>query len=315
MDATVLPELLVIGPLPPGLNALLVKHYRVHPLWKEADRAGFLQANTGRFDGAVTMSRHGCASDVMAAIAGKVVACFGVGYDGIDLTAARKYGVAVSTTPDVLNECVADTAIALMLAVARQLVAADRFVRDGRWREAAFGLGTRVSGKRLGILGLGRIGTAIAQRAQAFGMPIRYHGRTRQSGVAYEYEADLSALAAWSDFLIVACNGGATTRHLVNREVLDALGPEGIVINIARGSVIDEDALVAAVTAGTVGGAGLDVFADEPNVPEELIRSNRVVLLPHIAASTRETRAEMEALVLRNLQSFFETGQVCTPVA
>lgn len=307
-----LPSLLQLGPLPPGLQELLRPHYDLYPLWKEADRTGFLAGAAQRYAGAVTMSRHGCAADVMAAISGGVVACFGVGYDGIDLAAAQAHDVAVSTTPDVLNECVADTAMGLMLAVARGLVQADRFVREGRWREGGFGLGTKVSGKRLGILGLGRIGMAIASRAQGFGMRIRYHGRRPRAGVPYGFEADLKALAAWSDFLMVACQGGDQTRHLVDAGILRALGPEGMVINIARGSVIDEAALARALADGTIAGAGLDVFEREPHVPQSLIDTDRVVLLPHIAASTRETRAAMEALVLQNLQSFFSTGQVLT---
>ncbi len=308
-------ELLQIGPLPPGLEALLRPHYRLHPLWREPDRAAFLTQSAGRFGGAVTMSRHGCQAEVMAAIAGGVVACFGVGFDGIDLDAAARHGVAVSTTPDVLTDCVADTAMGLVLATARQLVAADRFVRAGRWLDGGFGLGTRVSGKRMGILGLGRIGAAIAQRAQGFGMPVRYHGRHALPDVPHGFEPELRALAEWADFLVVACRGGAPTRHLVNAEVLDALGPRGIVVNIARGSVIDETALVVAIAEGRVGGAGLDVYEDEPRVPKALIASERVVLLPHIAASTQETRGAMEALVLDNLQSFFATGRVRTPPA
>ncbi|MFU1926607.1 2-hydroxyacid dehydrogenase [Bordetella hinzii] len=305
--------LLQIGPLPPGLEQSLRERYVLHPYWLEPDRAAFLRANAGRYSGAVTMSRHGCAAEVMQAVAGGVVACFGVGHDGIDLAAARRHGVAVSTTPDVLNACVADTALALMLSVARRIVDADRYVREGRWLSGAFGLGARVSGKRLGILGLGRIGMAIARRAEGFDMSVRYHGRKARADAPYGFEPDLRALARDSDFLVVACQGGEATRNLVDAPVLRALGPDGFLINIARGSVVDEPALVQALQEGAIGGAGLDVYAREPQVPPALIASERVVLLPHIAASTRETRAAMEALVMRNLQSFFETGRVLTP--
>ena len=305
--------LLQIGPLPPGLEQLLQMQYRLHPLWKETDRAGFLAEHAGQFAGGVTMSRHGCSADIFASLKGGVVACFGVGYDGIDLNAAAQYDVQVSTTPNVLNDCVADCAFGLILATARQLVAADRHVQAGRWASQAFPLASRVSGKRLGIVGLGRIGAAIARRSSGFDMEVRYYGRHEQTGVAYGYEPDLHALARWADFLVIACRGGADTRHLISGSVMDALGPQGFLVNIARGSVIDEDALVEAIAKNRIAGAGLDVYAQEPQVPPGLLNNDRVVALPHIAASTRETRAAMEQLVADNLHSFFTTGRILTP--
>jgi len=307
------PRLLQLGPLPPGLRQLLEPRYQLLELWQAPDRAQYLAAHGGRFDGAVLMSRHGCAADIMQAVAGGVVACFGVGYDGIDLDAARTAGVQVSITPDVLTDCVADTALALMLATSRRLVDADRFVRRGDWMRGPYPLGRKVSGKRVGIVGLGRIGTAIARRAAAFDMPVAYHGRHAQPGVAYSFQPDLEALARWSDFLVLSCTGGPTTAGLVDAKVLSALGPDGCLINVARGSVVDEDALCAAVEAGTILGAGLDVYAHEPAVPEALLRSERVTLLPHMAASTVETRRAMEQLVSDNLAAFFDTGRVLTP--
>lgn len=302
-----------LGPLPPGLQNLLAQRYLLHPLWQEPQRAAFLVDNANRFDGAVTMSRHGCSADVFSAISNGVAACFGVGFEGIDLDAAKQYNVQVSTTPDVLNNCVADCAFGLILTTARQLVAADRFVRAGAWREAGFGLSSQVSGKRLGIVGLGRIGQAIARRAAGFDMQLRYHGRHRQENVSPVFEPDLHALAEWADFLVIACRGGEQTRRLVSASVLKALGPTGFLINIARGSIVDEDALVNAINQGHIAGAGLDVYAREPNVPPDLLNSDRVVLLPHIAAATRETRAAMEQLVADNLQAFFAAGHILTP--
>ena len=308
-----LPVLLELGPLPVGLTQRLQAHYRLHPLWQEADRPAFLAQHAGQFAGAVTMSRHGCPADVMACVAGRVVACFGTGYEGLDLAAAQQHQVQVSTTPDVLNDCVADLAFGLILATARQLCAGDRYVHAGEWLKANYGLAHRVSGKRLGIVGLGRIGRVIAKRSQGFDMPVRYHGRQPQADVAYDFEPDLLALAAWADFLVVSCPGGEATRGLIDAQVLQALGPEGFLINISRGSVVDEAALVHAVQHERIAGVGLDVYAHEPHIPEALLNNPRVVAMPHIAASTHETRAAMEALVADNLASFFATGRVLTP--
>lgn len=306
-------KLLQIGPLPRGLEQRLGQRYDLHPLWTEPDRARFLENSKGRFAGGVTMSRHGCPADIFSLLQGTVVACFGVGYEGLDLEAAKHHDVQVSTTPNVLNDCVADCAFALVLSVARRIVAADRFVQKGRWPTEAFGLGTRVSGKKLGIVGLGRIGRAIALRAGGFGMDVRYHGPRPRPDAPYPFEPDLISLANWADFLVVACPGGDRTRNLVSADVLRALGAEGYLINIARGSIVDEEALVQAIVNQSIAGAGLDVYRHEPHVPPQLLDNDRVVLLPHIAAGTRETRAEMEKLVEDNLESFFRSGKVLTP--
>ncbi|GAB1577686.1 2-hydroxyacid dehydrogenase [Bordetella petrii] len=317
MSAAARHRLLQLGPLPPDLQRRAAEQYVLEPLWTQPAPADFLAAQHGAFDGAIMMSRHGCQAPVIACLGAAprpgVVACFGVGYDSIDLAAARRHGVQVSTTPDVLTDCVADTALGLMLACARRLVAADRHVQSGAWLQGPFPLATRVSGKRVGIVGLGRIGQAIARRAQGFDMPVRYHARSARPGVAYPFVAELAELADWADFLVLACPGGPQTRHLVSAAALEALGPDGYLINIARGSVVDEDALVAAIRAGRIAGAGLDVYADEPRVPAGLLGNDRVVTLPHIAASTRETRRAMEQLVLDNLAAFFATGKVLTP--
>ena len=309
------PRLLQLGPLPPGLTQLLQTHYQLHPLWLESDRAGFLTSHTGQLAGGVTMSRHGGSADVMACLRGTVLACFGVGFDTIDLAAAVQHGVAVSTTPDVLTDCVADIGFGLILATARQLVAADRFVQTGRWKDGSFALSTRVSGKRLGIVGLGRIGAAVARRASGFDMPVRYHGPKAHADAPYVFEADLLALARWADFLVLTCRGGPATHHMISAQVLQALGKKGFLINIARGSVVDELALVQAIAQGTIAGAGLDVLEKEPQVPAGLLGNDRVVVLPHVAATTYETRAAMEKLVFDNLTSFFDTGRILTPPA
>lgn len=309
------PRLLQIGPLSAALEAELQQRYQVHPLWKEPDRGAFLARTAGSFDGAVTMSRHGCTADIFESLGKGVVACFGVGFEGLDLRAAARHGVQVSTTPDVLNDCVADCAFGLILASARGLVAADRHVQQGRWPAGPFPLATRVSGKRLGIVGLGRIGAAIARRGAGFDMPVRYHGRKPRPEAPYDYEPDLTELARWADFLVVACRGGAETHHLISAPVLRALGPQGFLINIARGSVVDEQALADAIAQQHIAGAGLDVYEHEPHVPAGLLGRDNVVVLPHIAATTRETRAAMEQLVLDNLQAYFTTGKVLTPPA
>ncbi|KGD88062.1 hydroxyacid dehydrogenase [Achromobacter sp. RTa] len=308
-------RLLAIGPLPPGLHASLRERHELVALWEQPNPGAYLRDQRGRFDGGVTMSRHGCADAMFACFPGGVLACFGVGYESVDLDAARRHRVQVSTTPDVLNDCVADLAFALVLAVARRIPGADRHVQAGRWPSAAYPLATRVSGKRLGIVGLGRIGQAIARRASGFDMALRYHGRAPKHGCGLEFEPDLAALARWADFLVLSCPGGAATRHLVSAGVLDALGPDGYLVNIARGSVVDEAALVQAIEQGRIAGAGLDVYADEPNVPAGLLGRDNVVTLPHIAASTRETRHAMERLVLDNLDAYFQTGAVLTPPA
>ena len=233
----------------------------------------------------------------------KIVSVFGVGYDGVDLQAARTRGIAVTHTPGVLTDDVADLAMALMLAVARGVARADQHVRLGKWPAGGLPLGRKVSGARLGIVGLGRIGHAIAKRAQAFDMEISYTARSEKSEAAFTYYADAQSLAAAVDFLVVITPGGAATRNLVNAEVLKSLGSDGYLINVARGSVIDEDALVAALQAGTIAGAGLDVFASEPQVPEALWAMPNVVLTPHIASGTVQTREAMAALALANMQA------------
>lgn len=245
----------------------------------------------------------------------KLIAVCAVGYDKVDVAHAHARGIAVTNTPDVLTDDVADLAIGLMIATARRLPAMDQYVRTGRWaREGAPPLTTRLSGKRIGILGLGRIGHAIARRAEPFGGEIAYYSRGPKADAPWRYAADPVALAASVDVLVVATAGGAATRGLVDKAVIDALGPAGMLINIARGSVVDEEALVSALVEGRLGGAGLDVFAHEPNVPEALMSLENVVLIPHLGSATRETRAAMARLVIDNVDAFFAGRPLLTPV-
>jgi lactate dehydrogenase-like 2-hydroxyacid dehydrogenase len=230
------------------------------------------------------------------------------------VAAARRRGVVVTHTPDVLNDEVADTAIGLMLCASRQLPAADRFVRSGQWLQGPMPLQRRMSGARLGIVGMGRIGKAIAHRAQAFGMTIAYTARSAKPELPHRFCASAAELAAISDFLVVITPGGAGTRKLIDAAVLEALGPKGILVNVARGSVVDEAALVDALQRGVVGGAALDVFEDEPRVPQALIDMPQVVLTPHIGSATRETRQAMCDLAVDNLRALFDGRPLLTPV-
>ncbi|UUX97134.1 2-hydroxyacid dehydrogenase [Aquabacterium sp. J223] len=306
------PRLLQLGRLPPFLEGPLAEGYDLHRLADEADPAAFLARHGASFTGAVTSAGVGLDAPTLAALpALRVVSSMGVGLDRLDLPSLAARGVAVGYTPDVLNDCVADTAMALVLAVARRVVEADRFVRAGRWAAGdGFGLGRRVSGAKLGIVGLGRIGRTIARRAGGFDMAIRYHSRRPVAGVDWPHEPSLAALADWCDFLVVITAGGAETRHLVNAEVLDALGPRGFLVNVARGSVVDEAALVRALAERRIAGAGLDVFEDEPRVPEALFSLDNVVLLPHVASATDETRRAMAQRVLDNLAGFYRDGRL-----
>jgi lactate dehydrogenase-like 2-hydroxyacid dehydrogenase len=315
-EPVTLPRLLQNGRLMPRLEEGLARAYDVHPLWREADAPAFLRARGPEFTGLVTSAGVGAPRALLEALpALRVVASFGVGYDTIDLETARRRGIAVSTTPDVLTDCVADLAVGLLVAVMRGIVAGDRFVRRGAWLAGKYPLTTRVSGKRLGIVGLGRIGRAVARRAAGFDLELAYHGRRPAAGAPFRFEPSLVELARWADALVLSCAGGPETRHLVSAEVLDALGPEGFLVNVARGSVVDEAALVRVLEERRIAGAALDVFEDEPRVPDALLRMENVVLLPHVASGTEETRAAMAELVLENLRTFYAAGRLVTPLA
>jgi hydroxypyruvate reductase len=309
------PQVLQIGALSERFNQVLAERYEVSALWQQADPLQFLKEQGAAFELVVSSARFGCSAEQLACLPNlRAICSFGVGYDPYPLELLRDRGIVISTTPDVLNDCVADLAMGLMIDTARQLAASDRFVREGQWLAGSYPLTRKVSGKKLGIVGLGRIGQAIARRAEGFAMPVRYHKRRQDPESPYGYAADLLELARWADFLVVACPGGAATHHLINADVLAALGATGILVNIARGSVVDQAALVAALLDGALGGAGLDVFEAEPAVPEALFGLPNVLLLPHVGSGTHETRLQMEELVLANLEAFIDKGELLTPL-
>ena len=308
---------LQVGPLKASLQDSLRSMYGAAVLPGDpAQRAGFLAEHAGHITVAVTSGRTGVDAELIAELPNlAAIVHFGVGYDTTDLDAAAARGIVASNTPDVLTDCVADTAVGLMIDTLRRFSASDRFVRAGSWSATNnYPLTRQVSHTRVGILGLGRIGGAIAHRLAAFGCHIWYHNRNQVPDSPFSYAPSAQELARQVDVLIVAAAGGAGTRHLVDAQTLAALGPQGYLINVARGSVVDEEALVAALANGRLAGAGLDVFADEPHVPEALLGLDNVVLLPHVGSGTVQTRAAMEGLTLANLDSFLTTGELVTPV-
>ncbi len=315
--STAKPALLQLLPLPfSEAHPPLATHFDVIELWKEAEPDAVIAARRNDVAVLVTNAMTPTRAQLIDQLPNLRAICSnGVGYDAIDVKHAQQKGIQVSNTPDVLNDCVADLALGLLLAAARRLGQADRYVRANQWGGAVkFPLGVKVSHKKIGIVGLGRIGMAIAQRAAGFNMEIRYHNRRQRSDVDLPYEASLVELAAWADFLVIATVGGPSTHHLVDRQVLRALGPDGILINISRGSVVDESALVDALVGGELGGAGLDVYESEPHVPDALKTLDNVVIAPHIASATTETRRAMADLVLDNVEAYATTGKVQTPI-
>lgn len=320
MPMTIKPRILQVAPFAgsPSADERLAQRYDVLELWKFTDKHAALVKHGQGIEALATSASNGANAELIDALPDlKAICSWGVGYETIDLTAARQKGVQVSNTPDVLTDCVADLAWGLMIASARRMGQGERFVRAGQWGQihGSIPLGARVSGKKLGIVGLGRIGAAIAKRGVGFDMEVRYHSRRPRQDTAYLYEASLTALAAWADFLVVATVGGPQTHHLIDKAVLEALGPKGTIVNIARGPVIDEGALVALLAEGKLGAAALDVFEHEPNVPDVLRDSDQALVLPHIGSATYETRLAMETLMLDNLKAFFDTGRVLTPVS
>ncbi|RYF44687.1 MAG: 2-hydroxyacid dehydrogenase, partial [Comamonadaceae bacterium] len=272
---TIKPRILQVGSFAgsPSADERLAEQYDVFELWKHEDRARALAEHGKGIEVIVTSANMGADAALINSLPDlKAVCSWGVGYDKLDVDAVKGRDAQASNTPDVLTDCVADLAWGLMLGAARRMGQGERFIRDGKWGQVhgSIPLGTRVSGKKLGVVGLGRIGEAIARRGQGFDMDVRYHSRRARNDSPYTYEQSLVELARWSDFLVIATVGGPSTHHLVSREVLQALGPKGIVVNIARGTVIDEQALVELLEQGLVGGAGLDVFEHEPKVPQAL---------------------------------------------
>jgi len=306
-------DILIAAKLLPYLHQRLQDHFRCHVM--DSLDAASLAAIAPSIRGIACRGESHVTRDFIAQFpALELISVFGVGYDGVDAVAARERGVQVTHTPDVLTDDVADFAMTLLLSSARQIVRADAFARSGAWNKGPFPLTTKVSGAKLGIVGLGRIGRAIAQRATAFGMAISYHNRKPQQDVSYRYVADLKTLATEVDFLVLAMPGGTDTRALITGEILEALGPKGFLVNVARGSVVDQSALIKALQEGKIAGAGLDVFENEPNIPEALAKLDNVVLTPHIASGTLVTRMAMADLAFNNLAAHFDGKPVLTPV-
>jgi len=308
-------EIVVIGPMYPACEERLDREFTVHRLWQAADQNDFLRGVADRVRGVALYALHGCPAPIIEALPKlEIIACMGIGVDKIDLDCAKARGVRVTNTPDVVTDATADIALGLLLATERRLAEADRFVRRGDWLKGDHPLGRSLRSRKVGIVALGRIGQAIAKRCEAFGMEIAYYGPRRKDDVAYPYFADPVALADWAEILIVAAPGGAATRNLVGAPVIDALGPEGTLINIARGSVVDEAALVEALRVGRLGRAGLDVYVNEPHVPEALFAMDNVVLSPHTGSATHDTRRAMGDLTVDNLLAHFAGKPLLTPV-
>jgi len=307
-------ELLAVAKLSPLFAPQLESAFHVHQQLHESDAAAFKQAAPRIRAIAASGDSRVPASLIEQLPALEIISVMGVGYDGVDVAVAKSRGVVVTHTPDVLNDDVADLALALMLATARQIPAADRYVREERWLAGAMPLARKMSGARCGIVGMGRIGKAIAKRAAAFDMDIAYTARSAKADVPYRYLPTPAALAAESDFLVLITPGGAATRKMINAEVLAALGQKGILINVARGSVVDEEALIDALERGVIGGAGLDVFEDEPRVPARLRAMPHVVLTPHVGSGTQGTRQAMADLAADNLRLHFAGQPLKTPV-
>lgn len=310
------PELLFYGSPKPGMMDLLSPKFNITNAKDISDDATYWEEKATEVV-AIVMTGHGNLSDdLMAKLpALKIISSFGVGYDSIDAVSAAKRGIVVSHTPNVLNADVSNTAIMLMLAVSRSLVVDDAYLRAGRWlKDGAAPLRQSMDGRKVGIVGLGRIGLEIGRKLEAFDMDISYHTRSKKNGAAYRYYPNLIEMAKDVDFMVVITPGGAATDKLISRDVMNALGKNGTLINIARGTVVDEAEMVKALQDGRLGGAGLDVYEAEPKVPEALFALDNVVLLPHVGSATIGTRQAMSDLVIENLFSFFDTGKAVAPV-
>ena len=284
-------------------EAALAERYTVHKLHEAADKDALLASVRDRVRGIAGGYVGPELMDKLPKL--EIIANFGVGYDSIDTAAARARHICVTNTPNVLDDAVAEITIGLMIALARRIPQTDRYVRDGKWLKSAYPLLTELNGKTVGILGLGRIGKEIATRAQAMRMRVVYHGRTRQPDMPYIYYDKLIDMARDVDWLVIIAPGGKATEKIVSRQVLEALGPEGFLVNMARGTLVDESALVDLLQTGRLGGAALDVFEKEPQVPEALFALDNVVLSPHQGSATHQTRNKMGALVVANLDAHF----------
>ena len=310
------PAILQLLDFLPAIEGRLNESFRIHRL-PAGDGPGALPvAVVSEVRGIATDGIVGCAGDLIGALPNlEIIAINGVGFDSVDIETAQAHGVRVTNTPDVLIEDVADIGIGLALAACRRLIVSDRYVRSGRWPvDGPMPLARSFAGRRVGILGLGRVGGAVARRATAFGCPIGYYARSAREACAYTYFATPRDLAAWADVMIVCAAGGAATRHIVDAAVIEALGPNGVLINIARGSLVDELALIDALATGRLAAAGLDVLEAEPVVPAALVEMEQVVLSPHIGSATLPTRLAMGNLMIDNLVAHFSGAPLPTPV-
>ncbi len=307
--------ILALQSLLPKEMKVLENEFNVIRLWESANPEQLIIDNSKDIVGVVsTYNCSGISARLMEALPNlEIIAQYGVGFDNIDVKAAYNRGIAVSNTPDVVTDDTADMALFLVLALARRAVEADMFVRVGRWQSSIAYMGASLSGKTVGIVGLGEIGRAIAHRAKAFNMRVIYHSRTKKD-TSYKYYDDLKDMALDCDFLVIACAANDETKHMIDYKILEALGSKGYVINIARGSIINEKDLIMALYNKAIAGAGLDVFADEPNVPQDMIKMDNVVLSPHIGGGTLETRSKMGQLVIDNLRAHFDGKPLLTPV-
>lgn len=309
------PKLLMMGAYAAWDMDDLKANYEVLKLWEAKDRDAFVLAQGADVRAIATRGDLGASADVMAKLPKlEIVACYGVGVDAIDLGYAQGKGIRVTNTPDVLTADVADMGIALLLAVARQIPRGDAHVRDGSWAKGNMDLVTRVSGKKAGIVGMGRVGSSVAKRLAGFDCDVAYFDVNKRADLPYAFVADLVELARRSEFLIVTLAGGDSTKGMINARVLDGLGPDGILVNISRGSTVDETALLDALVNKRIKGAGLDVFWNEPNIDQRFVALDNVVLQPHHASGTVETRKAMGKLVRDNLKAHFSGAALITPV-
>ena len=315
-DTSLKPDILIVSPLLPAQMAQLEARYRLHRYDMSDDPDGFLEVVGDRIEAVVTTGGKGLRRGQIERMPNlKIASLASVGYDAIDMEACADHGIHVTNTPGVLTDDVADLAIGLLIATRRNLITGDAYVRSGDWGvKGMFPHTSTIRGKKLGIAGLGRIGIAIAARASVMGMEIAYHNRNKRDDVSYAYMAGLAELAGWADIVVAAMPGGAETNGLFNEAVFDAIGPTGSFINIARGSVVDEQALITALRDGRLGSAGLDVFLNEPNPDPDFFDLPNVVLHPHHASGTIETRSAMCQLVVDNLAAHFAGRSLLTPV-
>lgn len=308
------PEILMIGPMLQSCMDALDEAFTVHRLWEAQDQDALVARVAPRVRGIATAK--GCPGALIGKLPKlEIIGSFGVGYDSVDVETAKKRGVRVTNTPDVLNDAVAELTVGLMVALCRRLPQGDAYVRAGKWLNGPYPLTRQLTGASVGIVGLGRIGKEIARRLDAMRMTISYHGRNAQPDQPYTYHADLTEMARAVDWLVTIAPATPETIGMINREVLTALGPEGSFVNVARGTLVDEPAMVELLQSGKLGGAALDVFADEPRVPEALLALDNVVLAPHVGSATHHTRWAMGDMVVRNLRAHFAGEKLISPVA